>query len=268
MKKNLPKNTSWEHVAGWYDRLLAGGETYQKDLILPNLLRLVAPRKGEAILDLACGQGFFSYVFAKSGAWVIGVDASKKLIELARRYGKAAGERHDAAAAGGSNPEFRVAKADDVPFLKNVSVDKIVVVLAIQNIENVASVLKECSRVLKPGGSVSMVLNHPAFRIPKASAWGWDDLEKVQYRRIDRYLSESKAEIQMHPGTKSSEVTLSFHRPLQFYVKALAKAGFGVTTLEEWNSNRKSEPGPRAKAEDAARKEIPLFLFIGARKLT
>jgi hypothetical protein len=38
-----------------------------------------------------------------------------------------------------------------------------------------------------------------------------------------------------------------------------------VTMLEEWNSHRKSEPGPRAKAEDLARKEIPLFLCLVAK---
>ena len=55
--------------------------------------------------------------------------------------------------------------------------------------------------------------------------------------------------------------------PLQVYFKALKRAGFAVTGLEEWISNKKSEAGPRAKAEDKARKEIPLFMMIEATKL-
>jgi hypothetical protein len=113
---------------------------------------------------------------------------------------------------------------------------------------------------------IYVVLNHPAFRIPKASGWGWDEQAKIQYRRIDRYLSESKTEIDMHPGEKRGERTISFHRPLQYYVKALGKAGFSVAALEEWNSHKHSEPGPRAAAEDRARKEIPLFLCLVAKK--
>ena len=60
--------------------------------------------------------------------------------------------------------------------------------------------------------------------------------------------------------------TVSFHRPLQVYIKALTKAGFVVSRLEEWISHKKSGSGPRQAAEDTARKEIPLFLCIEARK--
>jgi SAM-dependent methyltransferase len=130
----------------------------------------------------------------------------------------------------------------------------------------VGAVFQECSRVLKTGGRFFLVLNHPAFRVPKASSWGWDEKDRVQYRRIDAYLSEAKVPMQMHPGSKPGSYTLSFHRPLQFYMKALRKAGFLLESLEEWNSERKSEPGPRAKAEDKARKEIPLFLTLIAVK--
>src|SRR4051812_22350284 len=58
-----PKNTSWEPVAEWYGKLLEGEGTYQKELILPNLLRLMDIRRGDAVLDLACGPGFFAREF-------------------------------------------------------------------------------------------------------------------------------------------------------------------------------------------------------------
>ncbi len=252
-------DTSWEKSAGWYDALLAGEGTYQKELILPNILRLMDIRDGETVLDLACGQGFFAREFAKKGAMVVGVDASRSLIEIARK-----------AIPATVDPEkfsFHVAKAESLPFLKNKSVQKVAIILALQNIENAADVLRECSRILTPDGSLHVVVNHPAFRVPQESGWGWDEKKKVQFRRIDRYLSESKVKIQMHPGDKPGDFTWSFHRPMQFYIKALHKAGFAVSALEEWNSHKKSEAGPRAKAEDLARKEIPLFLYVEARHL-
>lgn len=249
------RNTSWDDSAEWYDRMLAGEGTYQRELILPNLMRMMAIRRGEIVLDLACGQGFFAREFAAAGATVLGVDSSTKLIEIAK---------HTAT----PNALYRVASADAMPFIKKGSVDKVAIILAIQNMENVAGVFKECARVLKTGGSVYMVMNHPAFRIPQASSWRWDEKSGVQYRRIDRYLSELKTKIQMHPGDKPSEYTLSFHRPLQFYFKALHKAGLAVSALEEWNSHKKSEPGPRAKAEDTSRKEIPLFMFLEAKNIS
>ncbi len=255
------KKTSWGEVADWYQRLLQGEGTYQKEIILPNLLRLLEIQKGETILDLACGPGFFSQEFLKKGAKVIGADIAKELIEIAK-----SNVQEDQR----GRVLYFTAPAEDLKFLKDESLDKAVIVLAVQNMENVQGVFNECSRALKENGKLFLVMNHPAFRIPKSSSWEWDLKNKTQYRRIDSYLSESKEKIDMHPSANSrksaSEYTLSFHRPLQFYFKALQKAGFSVSRLEEWNSNKKSESGPRAKAEDRARKEIPLFLFLEAIK--
>ena len=40
-KDNGTMKTSWDGVAKWYNDLLHGEGTYQKELILPNLLRLL-----------------------------------------------------------------------------------------------------------------------------------------------------------------------------------------------------------------------------------
>ena len=109
-------------------------------------------------------------------------------------------------------------------------------------------------------------MNHPAFRVPKLSGWRFDDKSKIQYRKIDEYMSESKSKIEMHPGKDNNQSTVSFHRPLQVYFKMLKKNGFCVSGLEEWISDKKSQHGPRAIAEDKARKEFPLFLFIEAKR--
>ena len=130
--------------------------------------------------------------------------------------------------------------------------------LAIQNIENVEGVILEAWRVLKPGGEFHIAMNHPAFRIPKQSSWVYDDKKKVQTRRVDQYLSVSRTDIDMHPGFADAPKTISYHRPLQFYFKAFAKGGFAVTRLEEWISHKTSDSGPRAKAENNARKETKI----------
>lgn len=246
--------TGWGGVANWYHDTVEEKGSYQRDLILPNLLRLMDVKSGETILDLACGEGFFSRRFNRLGAKVIASDISKELIEIAKKDKDAQGV------------QFEVAPADKIPFVADGSIDKAVIVLALQNIENVPGVFAEVARTLKPSGRLYFVLNHPAFRIPKASSWGWQGSE-VQYRRVDRYLSETREKIVMHPGEKPDEVTVSFHRPLQYFIKALKKNGFGVIGMEEWISDRKSQPGPRAEAENRARVEIPMFMFVEAKKI-
>jgi ubiquinone/menaquinone biosynthesis C-methylase UbiE len=251
---NQPK-TSWGQVADWYDRHLSDEDTYHQQVILPNLLRAVAPKADDNILDLACGSGFFSRALAATGAQVIGADISPELIALAK---KRAGDN--------SRLTFKVSPSTPLS-IANQKITKAISILAIQNIAEVKETFTEVARVLKPNGLFFLVLNHPAFRVPKASSWGWDEKEKIQYRRIDRYLSESQTEIAMHPGSNPNQITVSFHRPLQYYFKLFAAAGFAVTRLEEWISHRASDPGSRAEAENSARKEIPLFLFLEAKLL-
>lgn len=248
----MSKSTSWGNVANWYNNLIEKDKgSYQRKLILPNLIRLLEVKKGEVIVDLACGQGFFAREFAKLGAKVIGFDISTELINIAKQD---------------RSVEYHVSAAHKLDFLPNETVDKVLIVLSLQNIDNANEVIKEASRILKRKGKLLIVLNHPAFRIPKESSWGWDETKKVQYRRLDSYLSESRAQIQMHPGDKPSEKTISFHMPLQFYFKILSKNNLLVSRLEEWNSHKISETGSKKDAEDKARREFPLFLFLEAVK--
>ena len=85
--------------------------------------------------------------------------------------------------------------------------------------------------------------------------------------RIDRYKTSYEMPIIAHPGAAPSVATLSYHRPLEAYVKALSSAGLVIDRLEEWSSHKTSDSGPRAKAENVAREEIPLFLALRVRPL-
>ncbi len=251
------KETSWGNVASWYDELLEKKDgTYQKEVILPNLLRLLDPQKNEVILDIACGQGFFSRALADKGVKAIGSDIAKELINIAKENSS-------------KSISFHVASADALTFCPDNSVDKAIIILALQNIENFNGTIREAYRTLKPKGKFYIVLNHPAFRIPKNSSWQWDETARTQYRRIDSYMSDIKERIEMNPGTLQTHekrFTISFHRPLQTYFKGLNKAGFLVGRFEEWISHKKSNPGPRSVAEDKIRKEIPIFAIIEAVK--
>ena len=265
-------STSWGKVADWYDDLLKEDDTYQAKVILPNLSRLVDAKSGEHILDLACGQGFFSRAFATTGAQVTGVDISKELIDIADGHLSRPSRPGRPNGLETGTLEYFVAPSHQLTAIASTTIDKVIIVLALQNIEKIKETMEECARVLRPEGKLYIVLNHPAFRIPKRSSWGFDESAGIQYRRIDGYLSEGKFEIEMKPGAaalgKKGEATVSFHRPLQVYFKHLSKAGFAVTRFEEWDSHKKSEKGKRSVAEDNARKEIPLFLCLEAQKIS
>ncbi len=193
-KKPKKESTSWGKVASWYDDHLEGGQNYfHKEIILPNLRRLLLPKAGEKIMDLASGTGFFSENLAGQAEF-IGVEISPELVVLSKKKNI-------------KNARFFASPSHKLDFIPNASVDKIIFVLAIQNILKVPETLAECARVLKPSGKIFIVMNHPAFRIPKKSFWGFDEKAGIQYRRVDEYLSESRAEIEMNPGKSGSGKT-------------------------------------------------------------
>lgn len=262
-EKKVPTavDTSWGGVADWYNKHLEkGDDTYHTKVIFPNILRMIGDVTGKKILDMACGQGIFAEQLRDKGGLVTGVDIGKELIKIAEEKSKTIKEK------GTHKVIYHTASADDLFMLKNNSFDIVVCILALQNIENLQKTIEEARRTLVPNGVLYFVLNHPSFRNPKQTYWGYNEADDKQYRRVDEYMSESHVRIDMTPGSvQDKKFTVSFHRPLQVYVKALSKNNLAVTRLEEWVSHRESERGPKKKAEDKARKEIPLFMCMEAR---
>lgn len=241
--------TSWEKSADWYDRIIGerGSELY-REVVIPRALDLLQPKKGERVLDIGCGQGVFSRAIAECGSLVTGIDASLTLIQKARTYQGRAPIRYfdrDAAELSGLG-DFDAASA----------------ILCLQNLEHLDKVCVSVSSVLKPGGRMLWVLNHPAFRIPRQSSWGFEDERKLQFRRIDAYSSTLNVPIIMHPGKAESETTVSIHRSLESLMAPAFAAGLTLAGFQEWHSHKESQPGPRARAENRARKEFPLFLGL------
>lgn len=248
-------NSSWQKVAPWYNRITQKGQGhyYHRQIVVPNVLKLLNLDSDSKVLDLGCGNG----VLAKSlpvGVKYLGIDLSDKLISLAKNEDK--NVLHKYIAADASRPQT-------IP----VDFTHAVIILALQNMANAAGTIANASRHLIPGGKLLIVLNHPMFRIPRQSSWGIDEQRKIQFRRIDKYLSPMAIPIKMNPSDKNSEETLSYHLPLSAYTKMLKNSGFNIEQIDEWSSDKESETGKSAKMENRARNEFPLFMAILAAKI-
>lgn len=247
--------TDWHGVSEWYDRLVGdAGSEYHQQVVIPGVLRLLATKPKDAIIDIACGQGVLCRALHERGVETTGGDAAAGLIRAARERGPA-------------SIRYHVGDARDLSRFPQDTFDAAACVLAIQNINPIQPVCEGVARLLKPFGRFVIVMMHPAFRGPKETSWGWDQANDVQFRRVDRYLLPRKTPITTHPGSAPDVYTWSFHKPIEAYVKALRNANLLIDALEEWPSHKTSEPGPRAAAENAARKEIPMFLAIRAVKV-
>lgn len=250
MKRN---NTSWQKAAPWYNNLVRDeGHYYHEHLILPNSIRLLNLKSGDSVLDVGCGQGVLAKAISKDVNY-IGIDSSSEMIKFAQRSNQNNWHKYLVLDV---MREIRLNKND---------FSHAVMILSLQNMEFPDKVFANISRNLASGGKLLLVLNHPCFRIPRQSSWGTDEVNKLQYRRINRYLSFLKIPININPSNKNSSLTWSFHYPLSSYSEDLLKNGFMIEKIEEWSSDKESR-GKTAKMENRGRAEIPLFMAILAIK--
>ena len=235
-------------------------------MIAPNLMRILAVGEmtdNTSVLELGCGQGYFlsailDHLPKGVSPRLEGVDLGAELLEMA---GKRLGDK----------VTLTTADASQLSHVKDGSVDSLYAVLALQKMSDLDAVIGEVARVLSVTGRFVAILNHPAFRVPKQSDWHISAEKKSQGRVVYTYMSDKKFAIDMHPGQsalgKKSTETFSFHHPLQYYTKTLAKHGLCIARLEEWISHKVSEEGPKKRMEDESRKEIPMFMCLDIRHL-
>ncbi len=253
MNKRLNKSTSWDKVSGWYEKAVGkDGHYFHQNIVIPKSLALLDLKSTSSLLDVACGQGILSRYVRKDVRY-IGVDNSPQLVQLARKHS--------------SNPRqsFVVADATNaIPVTDKFTHASII--LGLQNIREPAKAIHLIGERLTPGGKLLLVLNHPCFRIPRQSSWEIDKNNKLQYRRINRYMTPLEVPINMHPGRDNLSITWTFHHPISDYSKHIRNEGMLIDTIEEWTSDKESE-GKAAKMENRGREEFPLFMAILATKI-
>jgi ubiquinone/menaquinone biosynthesis C-methylase UbiE len=250
----MKATNSWGSVADWYDTNLKQKDTYQSKVILPNLLRLLKVTKNQNLLDLGCGQGFFAKFYEHS-CKVVGVDISSSLIEMAKKSCK--------------NTKLYVSKAENIDFISQSSFDKVLIVLALQNIKGYKETIAQIARVLKQGGSCYIVINHPYYRQPKHSQWYWDNENRTQNRLVNKYMSSYESTFIMNPGNRDKEKeikTLSYHHSLQTLTNEFGKNNMAIVNIEEWISHKTQDQGDKTEALEEAKREIPLFMYLEVRK--
>jgi len=110
---------------------------------LHHLLRLVDfdGYRGKQVLEVGCGAGTDLVRFARGGAHVTGVDLSSSAIALARQN----------FAQHGLEADLREADGEQLPFA-NDSFDLVYAHGVVQYTPDDRALVRECHRVLKPGG--------------------------------------------------------------------------------------------------------------------
>jgi ubiquinone/menaquinone biosynthesis C-methylase UbiE len=210
--------SAYDEIAEWYDDSVNASSLIH-DLVLPTLFDLIGNVEGLRVCDLACGQGVVARHLAKSGAAVLGVDTSARLLDIARRYEA-------------DEPLGIVYQHDDaqtLATLRDAAFDGVVCNMALMDIPDVAATFRAVHRILRPRGWFVFSITHPCFQTP-ASTW-MDKADGTLWREVRSYFREVFWRSDNRSGVRGQ--VGAYHRMLSTYANALVETGLCLERLCE-----------------------------------
>jgi SAM-dependent methyltransferase len=234
----------WEQHAEWWQREFTdGADPEYEEQIIPLVERHLAGAR--RILDVGCGEGQIARRVVSPGIVAVGVDPTAAQIV----------EAH----ARGGGPLYARADADHLPHPDGVF-DAVVMCLVIEHLDPFEPSIHEMARVLAPGGTFLLLMNHPLLQTT-GSGWIDDHILEEQYWRIGPYLRQDTTVDEIAPG-----VNLPFmHRPLSRYVHVMGAVGLLIEDMDE------PPPPPGFLSEAWEYREastIPRLMLLRARRVT
>lgn len=178
---------------------------------------------GKKVLEVGCGTGIDALEFARHGAQVFAVDFSETSVESAKRL----------FAEAGLQGEIQWGKAQALPFADNFF-DCVYSCGVLHHTPEIEKALSEIHRVLKPNGTVMVMLYHRDSLLVanliyfKGIKEGW-----LQKMSVDELISHFSERIEGNPYTKAytkEEAQTIFS---QFFREVSVQVKYDVIDLPE-----------------------------------
>jgi ubiquinone/menaquinone biosynthesis C-methylase UbiE len=195
-------------------RALSTGRSFNEAAAIEPFVRLLGLPLQGTVLDLACGPGILSHALAQEGVEVLGIDATRAMLERARQR---------CSEPGAESASFREASAYDLPFADGHFAGT-VTRLSIHHFAEPGRALSELRRVLRLGAT--LVLGDIVASNQRDEARLHNALETLRDPSHQRFLGGAELR------------------------NAIEAAGFRVEAVEPW-ANVKSFDEWAAVVEDA-----------------
>lgn len=199
-----PNTDNWDDIAQWWIAEISDDPIYGSD-VHPLFLELVAGVEG-SFLDLGCGNGQGMGLVPGP---VVGIDLSERLLREAR----------------GQGPVVR-GRLPSLSYLKDRAFHHAGAIYLLDLISDHEAFFAEVARVVRPGGTLSIVINHPVYTSPGSAPIADVDGE-VLWRWGTYHTRGSSLE---SAGERSVEF---FHRPIDDLVTSAALYGWVLERMSE-----------------------------------
>lgn len=247
----LDAQDAWNQGADAYCHFVESGADYYRHRVHgPALLAACGALAGARVLDVGCGQGYFSRLLARAGAVVVAVDLSERLLARAQEMETAQplgiAYRHLDATQIGSQ-------------LDAASFDLVTGCMSLQDVADPGRLLAGAAHVLVDQGRAVFSIPHPCTDVPFRK-WQRDAQGRKGALCLDRYFESGPAVCHWNMARLLYPWRTPYRRhTLSEWSTLIHQAGFTIRRL--------TEPRPDAAAvlahpdlEDCAR--LPFFLIF------
>ena len=165
----------FERVAGDWDTMLLA---YYDERVIEKMAEVAGIGEASEVADVGTGTGFVAAGIAPRVEWVVGIDNSPAMLEVARK---------NLRALGASNVDLVVGEASLLP-LEDGAVDAAFANMVLHHAEDPEQMLREMSRIVRPGGTVAITdeVAHPYAWMREEHADVWLGFEQGQ---VGRYFA-------------------------------------------------------------------------------
>ena len=232
----------WNTIAAEYDEKIVRGDFFRKKILDEAILKRLENIQDKAVLDLGCGQGYFSDLLSKRNARVTGIDISDKLISIAKtRY---------------KNITFVTGSIENALPFNDHQFDIIFSNMVFMDVENLDETLREIKRVSKQNARIIISVLHPLFTSGKVYK---TPLEYLLFKKPSFLLGGYKKSKTMSWNIlHTTHTTTVFHRPTEWYINLLSEHDIKIVNIEACTL-------PASFAKNGFQKmleDIPMFLIL------
>lgn len=229
--------TEWDRLARWWIDAGVEDPVYHED-VLPMLHALIGDARG-LFLDVGCGEGHV--MESLHDRTVIGCDATSELL----RHARAAG------------PVVRC-MLPDLRWLQAEVIDVAYAVFVFEHVPELGDLFAQLHRVVRPGGNLVVVANHPAYTAPGAGPV-IDQSDGEVLWRWGPYFTETSSREPAGP-----DAVTYHHRPMSQLLTTAARRRWHLEDVRELGL------GPAAIVREpgyAGQEHMPRILGVRWRRM-